>query len=402
MAEEQDQERHLPASQKRLDDAREHGQVPRSRELTTALLLLAAAGAFAAGGAWMMQAAGEFLGSGLRLPQGAAFETGMALRRAFDLGTQGLLMAAPLFALLFVAALLTPLLIGGWMFTFEPVLPDFSRLNPFKGLANMVAVQAWAELAKALAKVTLVGLAGFMVLVSHQAETAAYAGMAPNAALAAMGGLMTRDFLLIAAVLMAVALADVPLQLWRHARGLRMSTEEVKREARESEGDPQLKQRIRQRQREGARRRMMSSVPTADVVVTNPSHYAVALAYQATSMRAPRVVAKGRDEVAAKIREIAALNGVPLLAAPPLARALYAHAEIDAEIPAALYNAVAQVLAYVYQLRNIVPGRMPVAPQVIDVPPELDPQTTPAVTPAGHPAGNPAGNPAATFAGTSA
>ena len=315
MAEEQDQERHLPASQKRLDDAREHGQVPRSRELTTALLLLAAAGAFAAGGAWMMQAAGEFLGSGLRLPQGAAFETGMALRRAFDLGTQGLLMAAPLFALLFVAALLTPLLIGGWMFTFEPVLPDFSRLNPFKGLANMVAVQAWAELAKALAKVTLVGLAGFMVLVSHQAETAAYAGMAPNAALAAMGGLMTRDFLLIAAVLMAVALADVPLQLWRHARGLRMSTEEVKRE--------------------GARRRMMSSVPTADVVVTNPSHYAVALAYQATSMRAPRVVAKGRDEVAAKIREIAALNGVPLLAAPPLARALYAHAEIDAEIPAA-------------------------------------------------------------------
>ena len=151
-----------------------------------------------------------------------------------------------------------------------------------------------------------------------------------------------------------------------------MSMEEVKREARESEGDPQLKARIRQLQREGARRRMMSAVPTADVVVTNPAHYAVALSYQ-SSMRAPRVVAKGRDEVAARIREIAAEHGVPLLEAPPLARALYAHAEIEAEIPAALYNAVAQVLAYVYQLRAAVGGRTPAAPSEIEVPAELDP-----------------------------
>ena len=254
----------------------------------------------------------------------------------------------------------------------EPALPDFSRLDPLKGLVNLLSWQALAELGKALAKVSLVGLAAYLVLSGQQAETMAYPGMAPSAALASMGDLVVQDFLLIATVLLAVALADVPLQLWRHGRGLRMSMEEVKREARESEGDPQLKARIRQRQREGARRRMMSAVPKADVVVTNPAHYAVALSYQ-SAMRAPRVVAKGRDEVAAKIREIAAEHGVPLLEAPPLARALYAHADIESEIPAALYNAVAQVLAYVYQLRAAVGNRTPAAPGEIEVPAELDP-----------------------------
>ena len=372
MAEEQDQERHLPASQKRLDDAREHGQVPRSREMTTAVLLLGAASMFAAGGPLMMHTSSEFLGNALTLSPTLAFDTAAAMRRSAEISVSGLLIAAPLLLLLFVIALLAPLLMGGWMFTMEPALPDFSRLDPLKGLVNLVSWQALAELGKALAKVGLIGLAAYFVLSGQQAETMAYPGMAPSAALAGMGDLVAQDFLLIATVLLAVALADVPLQLWRHGRGLRMSLEEVKREARESEGDPQLKARIRQRQREGARRRMMSAVPKADVVVTNPTHYAVALSYQ-SSMRAPRVVAKGRDEVAAKIREIAAEHGVPLLEAPPLARALYAHAEIESEIPAALYNAVAQVLAYVYQLRAAVGNRMPAAPDEIEVPAELDP-----------------------------
>ena len=175
---------------------------------------------------------------------------------------------------------------------------------------------------------------------------------------------------------MLVAVADVPLQLWRHAKGLRMSLEEVKREAKETDGDPKIKGKIRQRQREAARRRMMSNVPKADVVVTNPTHYAVALAYQGDSMRAPKVVAKGADEVAARIRELAAEHGVPLLEAPPLARALYAHAELEQEIPAALYNAVAQALAYVYQLRSMVGGRRLQAPTYIPVPDELDPHNT--------------------------
>ena len=372
MAEEQDQERHLPASQKRLDDAREHGQVPRSRELTTAVLLLGAAAMFAAGGPLMMHASSDFMGDALTLSPALAFDTAAAMRRGAEIGASGLLIAAPLFLLLFVIALSAPLLLGGWMFTMEPALPDFSRLDPLKGLVNLLSWQALAELGKALAKVSLVGLAAYLVLSGQQAETMAYPGMAPSAALASMGDLVVQDFLLIATVLLAVALADVPLQLWRHGRGLRMSMEEVKREARESEGDPQLKARIRQRQREGARRRMMSAVPKADVVVTNPAHYAVALSYQ-SAMRAPRVVAKGRDEVAAKIREIAAEHGVPLLEAPPLARALYAHADIESEIPAALYNAVAQVLAYVYQLRAAVGNRTPAAPGEIEVPAELDP-----------------------------
>lgn len=373
MAEEQDQERHLPASQKRLEDARERGQVPRSRELTTAVLLLAAAFAFFAAGPMLMSGVSEFLGKGLMIPQSAVFSADAAVTRFGEFGARGFLVVVPLFALMFVAALLTPLLIGGWIFTFEPAAPDFSRLNPIKGLGNLFSMQALAELFKALAKAGLIGLVAFWALSSHQAETTAYAGMAPAAALASMGGLIAQDFLMISAVLLLVALADVPLQVWRHGRGLRMSSEEVKREGRESDGDPQLKARIRQRQREGARRRMMSAVPTADVVITNPTHYAVALSYQGASMRAPRVVAKGRDEVAAKIREIATQNGVPLLEAPPLARALYAHAEIDAEIPAALFNSVAQVLAYVYQLRLAVAGRAPAAPDQIDIPPELDP-----------------------------
>ena len=373
MADEQDQERHLPASQKRLDDAREHGQVPRSRELTTAVLLLASAAAFASAGPMLLDAAGDFLGKGLTVPQSAAYDTEAAWRRAGELGGRGFLVAVPLFGLLFFVALLAPLLIGGWMFTIEPAIPDFSRLDPLKGFGNLFSVQSLSELLKALAKVGLVGMVAFGVLASHQAETASYAGMAPGAAVSSMGNLITHDFLVISAALLAVAVADVPLQLWRHGRGLRMSAEEVKREARESEGDPQIKSQIRQRQRETARRRMMAAVPKADVVVTNPSHYAVALVYQAASMRAPRVVAKGRDEVAARIREVAAEHGVPLLAAPPLARALYAHAEIDSEIPPALFNAVAQVLAYVYQLRTAFAGRAPVAPDVIEVPPELDP-----------------------------
>lgn len=373
MAEEQDQERHLPASQKRLDDAREKGQIPRSRELTTAVMLLAAAATLITLGPAANRDVMELLGSGLHLSRASAFEPAVALRQAAETAVAGLLAFAPLFAVLVATALAAPIMVGGWVFSHEAYSPDPSRMNPLRGLANLVSGHALAELLKGIAKVTLVGAVAAWVLWSDQPQLAMLPSLDPKMAVAQSGSLMLHDFLVIASILVIVAAADVPLQIWRHNNQLKMSLEEVKREARESEGDPQLKGRIRQLQREAARRRMMSAVPKADVVVTNPTHYAVALSYQSASMRAPRIVAMGQDEVAARIRQIAQDNGVPLLEAPPLARALYRHGDLEQEIPAALYNAVAQVLAVVYQLKA---GSDQLADSMLadlEVPPELDP-----------------------------
>ena len=373
MAQEQDTDRELPASQKRLDEARERGQVARSRELTTAVLLVAGASALILAGPGLMHEASGFLEQGLSLSRASAFDTNIALEQAGHLAWRGAMIGLPILAVLFLAALLSQLVVGGWLFASEPLMPDFNRLNPLKGLTNMVSANGLAELGKALAKVGLVGGACAWVVWRDRAGLINPLNQSPGAGLDMAGSMIVKDFLFLSATLILVAAADVPLQLWRHAKGLRMSLEEVKREAKETEGDPHVKGKIRQRQREAARRRMMAAVPHADVVVTNPTHYAVALAYQGDSMRAPKVVAKGSDEVAARIRELAAEHGVPLLEAPPLARALYAHAEIDQEIPAALYNAVAQALAYVYQLRNLVAGRQAQAPTYIPVPEGMDP-----------------------------
>ena len=373
MAEEQDLDRDLPASQKRLDEARERGQTPRSRELTTAALLLAGAACLAGIGPQVTGQALEFLHRGLNVSRAAAFDPALSLQVAGELVRQGMLPVLPILGVLFLAALLAPLAIGGWVLTAQPLAPDFSRLNPLTGLSRLISLQSMAELGKAIAKVLLIG--GVLGALIWRDQTAFVMPLAQSGAAAMVfaGHVITRDFFWMAAVLLVVAGIDVPLQLWQHARGLRMSNDEQKREARESDGDPQIKGKIRQRQREAARRRMMAAVPKADVVVTNPTHYAVALAYQGDRMRAPRVVAKGTDEVAMRIRAVAAAHGVPLLEAPPLARALYAHAELEQEIPAALYNAVAQVLAWVFQLRAHVQGPAPQAPAALPVPPELDP-----------------------------
>ena len=373
MAAEEDIERELPASQKRLDEARERGQAPRSRELTTALLLLAGTATLVAAGPQIGADAKIYLRAALTLPRASAFDPTIALQAMAHLFLQGFLAAAPMLFALFLAALVAPIFIGGWIFSTQALAPDFSRLSPLRGLARIFSIQGAAELCKAIAKVILIGGTVGALIWRDQAAFLAPLGQTPGVAAADAGTLIARDFLWMAAVLIAIAALDVPLQLWQHAKGLRMSRDEVKREAKESDGDPQIKGKIRARQREVARRRMMAAVPKADVVVTNPTHFAVALSYQGASMRAPRVVAKGADEVAARIRAIAEENGVPLLEAPPLARALYAHAELEAEIPAALYNAVAQVLAYVYQLRHRVSGPAPILPTGLSVPPELDP-----------------------------
>jgi flagellar biosynthetic protein FlhB len=252
---------------------------------------------------------------------------------------------------------------------------DLARLNPLRGLKNIVSSQGAVELAKAIAKCVLLGAIGAWTLMNGWAAMQALSVNEARNAVPGLGTLLLDAFFALAAGLGVIALIDVPYQLWRHRSGLKMTREEIRQEQRETDGDPQQKARIRGLQRAMARRRMMAAVPTADVIVANPTHYAVALEYREGRMRAPRVVAKGADLVAQRIREIGAAHGVPLLEAPPLARALYRHAELGADIPAALFVAVAQVLAYVHQVQRFrtAGGAPPAAPRDLDVPSGLDP-----------------------------
>jgi flagellar biosynthetic protein FlhB len=285
-----------------------------------------------------------------------------------------LLACAPLLVLLVIAALAAPQLLGGWLFTANALRFDFKRVDPIAGFGRLFSWQALAELAKALAKAALVSAVAVAVLWHYKDPLLELAVLPLESAAAQAARLVVASLALIAGALVLVAAADVPFQLWRHADGLKMSKEEVRRENRETEGDPHVKAVIRSQQREMARRRMMAEVPKADVIVTNPTHYAVALRYDDSAMRAPRVVAKGADAVAAKIREVGEANHVPILESPPLARALYRHAELGDEIPAALYTAVAEVLAYVFQLRrhNLHGEAAPQPLREVPVPAELD------------------------------
>jgi flagellar biosynthetic protein FlhB len=265
--------------------------------------------------------------------------------------------------------------IGGFLFSSKAFMPKFSKLNPATGLSNMISTNALVELLKAIAKTVVVGTVAWLVVMSQKDEVMTLASEPLRNGAAHLVSMMASAFLYIVGGLGLVAAIDAPYQIWHYGNKLKMTRQEVIQESKESEGNPQVKGKIRQLQREMAKRRMMADVPTADVVVTNPTHYAVALKYADGAKGAPRVVAKGSDEVAAKIRELAKEHKVALLEAPALARALHKHTEIGDEIPEALYSAVAEVLAYVFQLRafNKGAGKYPERPGKLPVPPELDP-----------------------------
>jgi flagellar biosynthetic protein FlhB len=369
------QERTLEPSARRLEQARREGQIPRSRYLAHVLVLGTAALALFALASPLLDAGRSILSRGLAFDAATATNTERMTARLGELAGSALLAVAPVLALLLLAALLAPLAIGGWMFAPQLAAPKFDRLDPLKGLGRMVSLPAWLELGKVLLAALLVAVIG-VVYIAGQLDT--FAGLAQQqltSALAHFGTLLGIAFALMVAALAITAAIDVPFQMFHHKSKLRMTLEEARREQKESEGDPQLKARVRSAQREMARKRMMAAVPKADVVVTNPTHFAVALKYLEGRHGAPVVVAKGADEVAEKIKELARAHEVPQLEAPPLARALYKHVELGAEIPAALYTAVAQVLAYVFQLKRYAQGRAPrpVMPQNIEVPPGLDP-----------------------------
>lgn len=374
MAEDSDLEKTESATPKRLEKAREEGQIARSRELSTFALL--SAGFF---GAWgMSETIGEHLQTMLRgaftFNHESAFDTHRMLTGAGVAVREGLYAVLPVLALTGVAALLAPMALGGWLFSSKALEPKFSRLDPVAGLGRIFSVNGPIQLGMSLAKTLVVGGIGGLAIWQRREQILGLAIEPAPRAFADGLHLVAIACGMTVAGMFVVAALDVPYQLWQYHRKLRMTKEEVKREHRENEGDPHVKGRIRQQQRAMARRRMMAQVPTADVVVTNPTHFAVALQYTDGEMRAPKVVAKGVNLVAARIREVAEEHNVPLLEAPPLARALYHNVDLNREIPGPLYGAVAEVLAWVYQLKRFRAegGAVPMAPTELDVPPELD------------------------------
>lgn len=386
MAEESDLEKTEQPSLQRLEKAREEGQVARSRELTTFVLLLAGGAGLWLMGSTIAQKLVKVLRDGLTLDKRMTYDTEYLLPHLHVLANDALLALLPILLILLAAAILSPMMLNGWLFTLKPLQPQLSKLNPISGIGRMFSTHSLVELLKAVAKALLVGGVGAWAIWHNKDAVMLLMTQPLAAAIPQLGYLMWICFVSIMGGMLLIVAIDVPFQLYEHNKKLMMTKEEVRQEAKETEGNPEVKGRIRRMQREMAQRRMMSEIPTADVVVTNPTHFSVALRYSETGMRAPIVVAKGTQLTAARIREIAAEHGVPILEAPPLARALYKHSEIGDAIPEALYTAVAEVLAYIYQLRRYRKegGEQPNEPRELQVPAELDP--------ANEASGNIAGN----------
>ena len=346
------QDRNLPASQRKLDKAREDGQVARSRDLGHFATIAGAVGLLVALAPTLNSWLAGLLSEGLRFDARLVAHPEQMTERLADLTLRLLAVLGPLFGLTLAVALASGVLSGGWNFTLKPLSPKFGKFNPITGMGRVFSLDQLTDTLKACCLAVLLGAVGAVYLWQHWLHHAELLAMPLPAALAAGADLLLGGLLLLCGVLAVFALADVPLQRQMHARRLRMSAAELKQERKEVEGSAEIKGRMRSRMRELAHRRMLSAVPTADLVVMNPTHYAVALKYDESKMAAPRVVAKGADLLAMKIRDLAREAKVPVLQAPPLARALYAHTEVDQEVPARLFSAVAQVLAWVYQLRD--------------------------------------------------
>jgi flagellar biosynthetic protein FlhB len=372
MAEDSDLERTEPASARKLEQARERGNVPRSRELATLAVLLASASVIAFLGTFMYQGLGRVMRNALNFGLADVASPVMMGRNLMAAGMDGVLLYLPMAVTVVVAAVGANLMLSGWVFSTQALEANFSKLNPMSGIARMFSLNSLAELIKALLKGGLIaGVAGWMIWHQHDGILA-LSNEPLESAVVHFGQIALFTFLASVAAFALIVMMDVPFQIWDYHHGLRMSKEEVRQEGKEIEGDPQIKARIRSLQREAARRRMMQAIPQADVVVTNPMHFAVALKYEEKGMAAPVVLAKGSQLVAERIKELAREHRVPVVEAPPLARALHRHVEVGDTIPGTLFTAVAQVLAYVYQLNQSL---NPVLPSDWQVPPKLDPAT---------------------------
>jgi len=367
------QEKTEEPTQKRIDKAREDGQVPRSRELTTSAILLAGSISLFVFAPFMSQKLLDIIRFNFQLERADIFDTSLMISHLASSFADALTSLFPLFSVLAVAAVLGPLALGGWLWSPKSLAPKANRMSLGAGLKRMFGVKGLVELAKALAKVLLILSLAIALLISQQQDVLELAGQAVKPSIVDSLRISGWAAIALSAVTILIALADVPFQIWDNSQKLKMSRQDIKDEMKDSEGKPEVKGRIRQLQREMANNRQMAAVPEADVVITNPTHFSVAVKYDPDTMGTPIVVAKGVDFVALKIREIANANNIQIMESPVLARAVYHTTEVDQEIPAGLYMGVAQVLAYVFQLSNYRKGRgdRPDYPKNIPVPKDM-------------------------------
>ena len=369
------QDKDLPASERKLQKARTDGQAARSRDLSHLAILGTGAVCMLAMAPDLFEHMELAMAQALRFDAAAVHATDSMLKRLQDMLSIGLIASAVFAFSTASAALISAIGAGGWVFSAKPITPQFKRLNPISGAANLLSKQQLTNVAKMVLMTAILSAVAWNYM-SGSIEQVAILSLQPSAlAIGQAAQWLISGIALLLLVVFLVALVDVPLQSYFFKARLKMSHQEVKQEHKEAEGNPHTKGRQRQRQREIADGASVTAVPKADFVVMNPTHYAVALRYDENSMNAPQVISKGTDLIAMKIRDLAKQHAVPVLESPMLARALYAHAELDQPIPAALYTAVAQILAYVYRLKAAlrVEGRMPDEQPDPQVPPELDP-----------------------------
>jgi flagellar biosynthetic protein FlhB len=346
------QEKTEEPTPRRIQKAKEEGQVARSKELNTAALLIAGTGGLLIFGAGIGEAMVEVMKHSFDIPREVIFDEHQMGLYLMDAAGEAMVSLLPLMVLLFIAAFAGSIALGGWLLSGKAVAPKFSRMDPLKGLKRMFSLKALVELTKAVAKVSVV-LFFAVILLQIQTEELLSIGAQPTIpAMVHAADILGWSFFFLSCTMILIALVDVPFQIYDHTKNLKMTKQEVKDEYKDTEGKPEVKGKVRQLQREIAQRRMMQDVPQADVVITNPTHYSIALRYKPEEDAAPLVLAKGVDEVAIKIREIARANDIEMVEAPPLARSIYYNAKIGEEVPSGLYVAVAQVLAYVFQLKQ--------------------------------------------------
>jgi flagellar biosynthetic protein FlhB len=356
---------------RRLQKARDEGQVARSSEMPAAAVTIAATAVLVGLGGWLLHRLSRLFAQGLSFDR-TVLDTPSLMPSAFAAQTgEALFLLLPVFAATAVAAIGASGVTGGYLLSWKSVMPNMEKLNPISGMKRMFGTHAAVELVKGVAKFSLVSLVLWIELNRHLQELLHLGNMSLEPAMALTGKLIGESALWLTLTLVFIALLDAPYQRYAYIKRMRMTKQEVKDELKDMEGRPEVKAQIRRKQREMANARMMQKVKDADVVITNPEHFAVALAYDPTSDGAPILLAKGVDQMAARIREEAKAHGVEIFQAPPLARALYFTTELDQPVPESLYYAVAQVIAYVFNLTNIRPGMQPMQRPRPDVPPGM-------------------------------
>jgi flagellar biosynthetic protein FlhB len=369
-----EEEKTESATPHRIEKAREEGQIPRSRELTSVLMLVAGLSILWITGATMARKIGALLADGLKFNHSVVSDTSQMLHLLGNLVQQGIFTLIPMMAGLVLVAIAAPMLLGGVVISGKAIKFDVGKMNPIKGIGKLFSGQTAAELLKSVLKAILVGCVTWLYIRHHWPDMLRLISESPYNALANSLNMIAMCSVLVVFGLSPMVMFDVFWQLYSYFKGLRMTRQDIRDEYKQQEGDPHVKGRIRQQMRAAARRRMMADVPKADVIVTNPTHYSVALQYDERKMSAPKVVAKGAGEIALRIRELGKEHRIPILEAPPLARALYRHSEIGQHIPGTLYAAVAEVLAWVWQLRRwkLEGGLAPKKPDNLTVPEGLD------------------------------